>query len=124
MDRLSESAINIVSEGTRIEGKVTFDQISRVHGALVGQVSGAPGSTVILGETAMVEGNIDADTLIVDGFVQGDIRAQTRVLISSTGRVVGNIKTPSLVVEFGAYFEGKCSTEEQPISAGLSPKPA
>ncbi|OFZ54285.1 MAG: hypothetical protein A2428_06820 [Bdellovibrionales bacterium RIFOXYC1_FULL_54_43] len=109
---ITESAINFIGEGTKIEGKIAFGKISRVHGVLVGEVLAENGSTLILSETGVVEGNISADILVVDGFVHGDILARTRVVISRTGRVIGNIRAPSLAVEFGAYFEGKCTMEE------------
>ena len=122
---IHESDINIVSEGAKIEGKITFNQMSRVHGVLIGEVRAEDGSTLVLSETAVVEGTIDADTLMVDGFVRGDIRAKTRVLISRTGRVLGNITTPSLQVEFGAYFEGKCGMEDSGnVTSRTAPKPA
>jgi cytoskeletal protein CcmA (bactofilin family) len=108
---MNETAINLVAEGTRIEGKVVFNQISRVHGVLVGNVHAEEGSTLILGETSIVEGNIQADTLMIDGYVHGDISAKSKVVISRTGRVVGNIQTQNLMLEFGAYFEGRCSME-------------
>jgi cytoskeletal protein CcmA (bactofilin family) len=114
-DTLSETSINLVSEDTRIEGQVQFDHVTRVHGTLVGKVTAKVGSTLILSETALTEGSIDADVLFVDGFVQGDISAKTRVIISKTGRVVGNITTPSLVIESGAYFEGQCIMEAAAI---------
>lgn len=127
-----ETTVNIISEGTRLEGKILFDDISRVHGVLVGDIRAKEGSTLVLGETSVVEGNIDADTLLIDGYVQGDVTARTRVVVSRTGRVLGNIKTPSLTVEFGAYFEGACAmnkavhpekTEGQSFTSDLAPKP-
>jgi cytoskeletal protein CcmA (bactofilin family) len=124
MSHLHETNINMVAEGTRIEGQVVFDHISRVHGVLVGEVRAKEGSILILSETAVVEGNIEADTLMIDGYVHGDVSAKTRVVVSRTGRVVGNIKTPSLTLEFGAYFEGRCAMENQGITSGLTPKPA
>lgn len=111
MDNISESAINIIAEGTHVEGKIVFDKISRVHGTLTGEVHAQAGSTLILAETSLVEGNISADTLVIDGFVRGNIEAKTKVIVSGSGRVVGNIKTPSLQIEFGAYFEGKSFME-------------
>jgi len=113
MNNLNESAINIIAEGTKIEGKMTFDHISRVYGILLGEVSAKVGSTLVLSEAAVVEGNIDADVLMIDGYVRGDVIAKTRVIISRTGRVIGNIKTPSLILEFGAHFEGRCSMEKE-----------
>ncbi len=108
-----ETSINIVAEGTRIEGVITFNQVSRVHGVLVGEVRAQEGSTLILSETSVVEGNILADTLMIDGYVKGDVVAKKRVVLSRTSRVIGTIKTPSLTLEFGAYFEGRCAMEEK-----------
>ncbi len=111
MNTPHESSINIIAEGTRIEGKMIFDQVTRFHGTLRGEAHARDGSTLILAESALIEGEVHADTLLIDGFVQGNVRAKTRVLISGTGRVVGDIQTPSLKLEFGAYFEGKCNME-------------
>jgi len=105
-----ESAINLVAEGTRLEGKLRFEQVSRVHGTLVGEVEAGPGSTLVIAETGCVEGNVSADILLVDGFVRGDIVARTRVSVSGTGRVIGNIRAPKVSLDFGAWFEGRCST--------------
>jgi cytoskeletal protein CcmA (bactofilin family) len=120
----NETQVNMVAEGTRIEGQVVFDHVSRVNGVLIGEVRAKAGSTLILSETAVVEGNIDADILMIDGYVHGDVAAKTRVVVSRTGRVVGNIKTPSLTVEFGAYFEGRCVMENVVNSSSLTPTPA
>jgi len=108
---LQESAINVIAEGTRIEGKMVFEHVSRVHGTLIGEVEAKDGSTLILSESSMVEGDIHADTLLIDGYVHGDVVAKSQVVISRTGRVVGNISTKSLKLEFGGYFEGKCGME-------------
>lgn len=112
-DQIQESDISIISQGTRLEGKIHFDRTTRVHGVLVGEVnSRGHGGRLILSETCIVEGNIDADTVLVDGFVRGDIKTLGKVTISRTGRVIGNITTPKLELEFGGYFEGKCSMEQ------------
>lgn len=113
---MNETAINIISEGTRLEGKIFFEEICRVFGVLVGEVHAREGSTLILGETCVIEGDIYADTLIIDGYVKGNIVSRGKVLISPSGRVVGTIQTPTLKLEPGSYFEGRCIMEEQPAS--------
>ncbi len=107
-----ESALNLISEGARIEGKLELNQIARIHGSLVGELVGTPQSELTIAETGSVEGNIRAHTLYIDGYVKGDIQATQLVFISRTGRVVGNIETPSLKMEFGSYFEGRCLMPE------------
>jgi cytoskeletal protein CcmA (bactofilin family) len=121
MKNLHETAVNIVSERTRIEGKVVFDQVSRFHGTLVGEAHAREGSTLVLSESSIVEGDVYADVLMIDGYVQGNVHARTRVVVSGTGRVIGNIQTPSLKLEFGAYFEGSCNMEQKPQVHVASP---
>ncbi len=113
--QIIESSINIVSEGTRLEGKIVLEAISRVHGELIGEVSGRPGSTIILAETSVTEGNIDGDTIWIDGFVRGRVRATGKVVVSQTGRVIGDIRAPSVRIEAGAHFDGSCATGEDVV---------
>ena len=108
MTELKEAQITIVGRETRLEGTLVFDLVVRVHGTLVGQIQARPGSTLILAETAVVDGTIEADELIVEGFVKGNIRATGKVTVAPNGRVLGNILSPSVSIAFGARFEGKC----------------
>ncbi len=108
---INETAVTLISEGTSLQGNLRFNDVSRVHGRLKGDIVAEDGSTLILGETAVVEGKIHADTLVIDGYVNGDIFAKSKVVLSRTGRVIGNIRTSSLQIEFGAYFDGKCIAE-------------
>lgn len=117
-----EADVTILGESTLLEGKVVLDQVTRVHGTLRGEVYARPGSTVILTESAIVEGKMDVDTLWIDGFVQGEIEAKSKVAISRTGRVIGKISSPSISIDFGAYFEGTCvSGTDKEVKADSSP---
>jgi cytoskeletal protein CcmA (bactofilin family) len=109
MNEIIESDINIISEGTRLEGNIIFDNVSRIHGTLKGEIISKDGSTLILSQTGVIEGNVSGDSIIIDGYVNGEVSAKTKIVISSTGRLIGNAKTPSLEVEFGAYFDGQCN---------------
>jgi cytoskeletal protein CcmA (bactofilin family) len=121
---INETSVTLISEGTQLQGNLRFNDVSRVHGRLKGDIIAEDGSTLILGETSVVEGKIQADTLVVDGYVHGDIFARTKVVLSRTARVIGNIRTASLKVEFGAYFDGKCIAEEKPAApAPISDRP-
>ena len=103
---IEETRINLISEKTRLEGKMVFERSTRIHGSLVGEVLAGDGSLFIVGETGMIQGNIRGDEIVIDGFVKGDVTASKRVAISSSGRLVGNIEAPSISIDFGAYFEG------------------
>ncbi len=109
---ITENTVNIIAEGTQLEGKIRFEHVSRVHGVLKGQIESADGSTLILAESAWVEGSIQADIVMIEGYVKGEIRARTKVVVSATGRVIGDIHSPSLSLEFGSFFEGRSWMEK------------
>jgi len=105
-DSIIESEITLISEATELEGQLHFTGTTRVFGTLKGKIHSEKGSQLILMESAVIEGSLDVDTLIVAGFVRGEIRAQTRILIKGSGRVIGNIQAPSIQIDFGAFIEG------------------
>ena len=49
----------------------------------------------------------------ISGTVKGTLKVGERVEITSTGRVLADLFTPSLTVEDGAFFEGRCSMQAQ-----------
>lgn len=105
--RQLESEITLLSQGSLIKGDVTFDRMTRLHGRIEGRVKGLAGSVLVVGETASVHGEIEGDEVIIDGFVHGDVEAKTKVTISESGRLIGNVRAPKFEVKFGAHFEGK-----------------
>lgn len=120
---IEESQINIIAEGTRISGEIRLDQITRIHGVLNGQIHGSTGSRIILAESGLIEGELDVDEILIEGFVRGNIRAKGKVFISKTGRVLGNVQTPSLQMEFGSHFDGKCFMENTNTRSSLTSSP-
>lgn len=96
-----------LGQGSRVEGKLTFEGSVRIDGQVEGEISAQ--DSVIIGEGAEVTAQINANTVIVQGRVSGDITARKRVELKSPATVVGNISTPTFVVHEGVVFEGHCS---------------
>ena len=101
--------MNLITAGSSFEGSVEFGDFTRFEGYVRGTLKGRPGSHLIIGENGVVEGKVEGDTVIIDGFVRGDITATTKVVVSETGRVIGEISSPSVAIKFGGFFEGKCA---------------
>jgi cytoskeletal protein CcmA (bactofilin family) len=108
--RQLESEVTLLSQGSLIKGDLTFDQMTRLHGRIEGKVQGLAGSVIVVGETASVHGEIVGDEVIIDGFVHGNVTASTKVTLSESGRLLGNVKAPKIEVKFGAHFEGQATT--------------
>lgn len=107
----SEEVNAFLGKGTTFEGKMTFEGMFRLDGKFNGEIFA--GDSLIIGETGEVNAQINVNTLIVNGKVDGSITAGTRVEIYPPGKVLGDIKTPILVISEGAIFEGNCQMEKR-----------
>lgn len=96
-----------LGKGSRIEGKLTFEGSVKIDGHVEGEIQAQ--QSVIVGETAVINAQISADTIIVKGKVTGDITARKQVELRGPAKLTGNITTPSLVIHEGVVFEGHCS---------------
>ena len=94
-------------EGLEIIGEVKFTDAMRVETKISGKVFSDSGSLVV-GEKGRLQATIEVGAVEVLGTVEGTITAKYKVLIRAGGRVTGDIFTPDLNIEHGAYFEGKC----------------
>jgi cytoskeletal protein CcmA (bactofilin family) len=98
--------IGFLDKGVKLEGKLelagTFRIDSQVKGTIVSQQS------LILGENAKVEGQIEGNHIVVGGRFDGVIMAKGRVEIQAKGIVTGEIHSPCLVIEAGGIFDGRC----------------
>jgi cytoskeletal protein CcmA (bactofilin family) len=74
----------------------------QIDGNVIGDISG---KSVIIGERALVKGNIDAQTVVIRGHVLGNIRATT-LRLTRTSAVSGKIMHHSLTIALGARFQG------------------
>jgi cytoskeletal protein CcmA (bactofilin family) len=94
----------VIEHGCEFEGKLCFEGTLRIGGTFRGEIH-TP-DTLIVGEGARVQGEIDAGTVIISGEVSGTIRAKHRVEIHRPAVFRGDILTPSLSVDEGVIFEG------------------
>ena len=92
--------------GAKLEGKLESTGTFRIDSVMKGTLLSA--GTLILGEHAAVQGEIVGNRVIVAGRFEGKIQATGRVDIQAKAVVSGNIHTPCLVIEPGAFFEGQC----------------
>lgn len=93
--------------GSHIKGELFFEDTFRIDGRLTGSATSR--GDLVVGESGEVEADVRVGRIFVSGTVSGSIHASQRIEITSGGRVSADIETPSLVVEDGAVFEGRCS---------------
>ena len=106
----------LLGEGAVFDGNLTIPDTIRIDGTVNGNCLCE--STLILGETGQVFGNINAYNIIISGSVKGDITAKGKLEFLPTGKLVGNIVANTLVIDEGAYVDGKCTmTSDSSVSS-------
>ena len=90
--------------GSQFEGKLVFNEIVRLDGAFRGEVTSH--DTLIVGESADIQADIQVGTLILSGNFKGNVKAKTRVELRSPAKVDGTIETPAISVEEGVLLNG------------------
>lgn len=96
-----------LGKGSRVTGKLAFEGAVRIEGQVEGEISAQ--DTLTIGETAVVNAQINGTSVIVHGRVTGDVTARKRLEIRSPGKVFGNISAPTLIIHEGVIFEGQCT---------------
>lgn len=94
---------SLVAEGVHIHGNVVTDSDLHLDGAVEGDLTVG---RLTIGESGLVTGAIQAETVEVRGCVKGSIRAR-QVRLLATARVDGDISHTELSMEAGAHFEGR-----------------
>lgn len=98
------SALNSLVAGTVIIGDLSSKTDIRIDGKLEGNLRSE--ARVVVGENALIVGNIYCRSITIAGKIEGSIKAQEQLHIQKSGTVVGDITTGKLIIEDGALFNG------------------
>jgi cytoskeletal protein CcmA (bactofilin family) len=111
-----EKGIAFLGKDTRFEGKLRFQGTMRIDGHFKGEAS-AQGN-LIVGEDALIEGDLKVSYASISGEVHGNIVAEQRVDLRAPSKVFGNIQSPAVVMEEGVIFEGTTKMYQAKPEAG------
>jgi len=94
----------LIGVNTDFQGELNVHGTLRVDGRVEGKLNA---ESAIIGETAVVKGEITAKKIIVGGRIEGNLRAQEIVEIKAKGKVLGDIFTNKFSLIEGGEFNGK-----------------
>jgi cytoskeletal protein CcmA (bactofilin family) len=106
---------SIIGEGTRFNGEFDLNGLLRIDGDFCGTVRTE--GKVLVGKNGRAECTVYAGTVVVGGILRGNIFANEKVVILSTGIVLGNIHSPRFIVEEGVIFNGTAKIVEGELKA-------
>lgn len=103
---------SLIGATTVIEGNVIFSGGLRIDGTVRGNVVAASGtaetnSTLVVSEKALVEGEIRAAHVVVNGAVEGPIFVSEFLELQPKARVRGDVHYKALEIHLGATLDGK-----------------
>lgn len=100
-----------------IDGTIEFKGTIRVDGQVKGKIVSS-GGTVVVGEKAAIEAELQVNAAVVMGKVTGKIEAKERIEVYPPGRINGDIQAPVISIEPGGVFNGSCAMKASLASAG------
>ncbi|MEW6068115.1 MAG: polymer-forming cytoskeletal protein [Nitrospirota bacterium] len=107
--RSKEKIESFIGINSKFKGDIDTKGTLRIDGIMEGSINA---DWAILGEKALLKGNIIARGIIVGGKVEGNLTAKEIVEIKPKGHVVGDISTIKLTIIEGGKFDGRSSVSK------------
>jgi len=95
---------NVLGPTSLIRGNLSADGAFRIDGWVEGAVESR--STIVIGETGAVRGNVTGVEIVVAGKIIGNVSCAGHLEILATGKVDGDIDAKSIRIETGGVFRG------------------
>jgi cytoskeletal protein CcmA (bactofilin family) len=105
-----------ITPGLSLKGEISGREDLWIGGNVDGTLR-LENSRVVVGASGKIHGEIEAREIVIEGKVEGDLRAAERLEISPTGAVRGDASAPRIAFHEGAVFNGSMEVTR----AGESP---
>jgi cytoskeletal protein CcmA (bactofilin family) len=112
---------SLIAQGTRIDGDLKFNEGLRIDGEVFGDIRASTDSPsmLVVSEAAVVQGEIQADHVIVNGTVRGPVVARELLELQPKARIEGDVSYMALEMHQGAVISGQL----KPLMVGAEEKP-
>ncbi len=113
----------IIGSSVKVEGNFKSEGNVTVNGIVEGSLS--TNRDLKVGPRAKMKAEVSAKNLFLRGEIRGNVTVHEKAQLLSGARILGNLQTKSLIVEEGAFLNGKCmmsSEEKAPETSNDSKK--
>jgi cytoskeletal protein CcmA (bactofilin family) len=110
---------SLIAQGSRFEGNLQFTEGLRVDGEVFGNITAntEQPSILVISEDAVVQGEIHADHVIINGTVRGPVHAKELLELQPKARIEGDVHYRAVEMHQGSVIAGQL----QPL--GVDEKP-
>ena len=102
--RTGSGGVTVIGRGITVKGELFGDEDVKIEGRVEGKIKLE--KNLLVGQTGVIEADVEAENINIGGTVTGNLVAQNRVEIVSSGKMTGDIKAPRVIVAEGAHFKG------------------
>ncbi len=118
-DNKELSVINIIAQGTQLEGSIVTNGDCRIDGVVRGSINSK--AKVIIGRSGKVEGNIACGSIDIEGTINAEtLNVSDLVFLKETANVIANIVAGKIAIEPGAEFSGNCQMHNEKANAPVA----
>ena len=99
----------LIGRNASVQGDIEFSGGLHIDGRVDGNVRAAHGTAAALSvsEHGLIDGSVQAPSVVLNGRVNGDITASDRVVLGAKARVQGNLYYAVIEMALGAEINGK-----------------
>ena len=103
-----DSVDTLIGVNTVLQGDLEFSGGLRVDGQVTGNIKSLDGNsgTLVLSESAVIEGNIVVPHVVVNGHVNGNIVANERLELQTKAVIKGDVRYKAVEMALGASVNG------------------
>jgi len=99
---------SLIGQGTKVEGNILFSGGLRIDGEVSGKViAKTPQATLMLSEQGVINGHVEVSHLIVNGTINGPVRAAEFLELHTKARITGDVEYGMIEIQQGALIEGQ-----------------
>jgi len=106
-----------IGKSVIIKGELSGSEDLYVDGVVEGTIE-LQGNNLVIGPNGHVRARINAKGVVVQGKLEGDIRASERAELRKSAVAVGDIYTQRIAIEDGASFKGKVDIQREAAKPG------
>ena len=100
-----------IGPGISVNGRISGEDELIVFGNVEGTI--ALESTLTVEESGNVVADVQVDSVVIRGEVNGEVVARQAIELVEGSLVTGNLKAPRIIIEEGAQFQGNIDMDVQ-----------
>jgi cytoskeletal protein CcmA (bactofilin family) len=101
----ADAQTTVIARDATWKGEISSEGTVHIHGRFEGSIRAR--NDVFIAGDADVDATVNASTVVIAGLMKGTVRCGSRFEVLPSGRVTGDVHSPTLVVHEGAVITGQ-----------------